>query len=273
MVQKLLLSVCIVFLALRAVGQAGDYSLGARSAAVGTTSSTLTDQFSLFNNPAGLAQANSPGVFASYENRYRIEDFQVMGAGASIPFGKFTTGVGFYRFGGKLYTEQLVSLKLANKIGFVSLGGGVSYVQYNIPTIGTRGVLVVDLGGIATINKQWLLGAHIYNLTQSKLVPGTGERVPTVMKLGVSYRPITAFMVNMEVSKDINYKPIARAGMEYFIIPQLALRTGFSTGPFISCFGLGFKPGKFQIDYAFRNDARLGELHQMSVIYAFADKK
>jgi hypothetical protein len=273
MKQSLLTLAGFLALAYQVAGQAGDYSLGARSAAIGTTSTTLTDYYSLFNNPAGLSGTEAPGVFASYENRYRIEELQVMGAGATVPLGSFKAGMGFYRFGGKLYTEQLISLKGAHKIGFMSLGLGVNYVQYNITSIGTRSVLVADLGGIAAINKQWHVGAHIYNVTQSKLVQGTGERVPTVMKLGVSYRPINAFMVNIETSKDINYKPIVRAGMEYFIIPQLALRTGFSTKPFISCFGLGFKPGSFQIDYSYRNDAGLGELHQMSVLYAFAGKK
>lgn len=263
----------LLFISSRLFGQAGDYSLGARSAATGTASATMADAYGLFNNPAGLAQLDAASVFASYENRYRIEDFQVMGAGAALPLGKFATGLGFYRFGGKLYNEQVIGLRIANKLGFVSLGAGVNYVQYNITGIGTRGVVVADLGGIAAVNSQWHIGGHIYNITQSKLVTNTGERVPTVMKLGVSYRPISAFMVNLETSKDIEYPAIIRAGMEYFIIPQLALRTGFSTEPFIACFGLGFKPGKFQVDYAFRNDTRLGELHQMSVIYAFGGKE
>ncbi len=265
--------VFILYFSASAAGQSGDYSIGARSAALGNSSSTIADVNSVFNNPAGIAAIDQSSLFASYENRYRMEDFQLMGAGAAIPIGKFVAGAGFYRFGGKLYNEQLIGGRLANTIGFVSLGLGVNYVQYNIAGIGTKGVVVADLGGMAAINQQWHLGAHIYNITQSKLVPGTGERVPTIMKLGISYRPISAFMLNIETSKDVNYKPVARAGMEYFIIPQLALRTGFSTRPFVACFGLGFKPGKFQVDYAFRNDARLGELHQMSVSYALAGKK
>lgn len=269
-----LLPVLIAFTSVtRAPGQSGDYSIGSRSAALGTASSTLTDIYSTFNNPAGLASLSDASVFASYENRYRMEDFQVMGAGAALPLGKFAIGAGFYRFGGKLYNEQIIGARAANRIGFVSLGAGVNYVQYNISGLGTRGVIVADLGGIATVGKKVFIGAHIYNITQSELVTGTGERVPTVMKLGFSYRPISAFMLNLEAAKDVQYPTVARVGMEYFIIPQLALRTGFSTSPFISCFGLGFKPGSFQIDYAFRNDARLGELHQMSVGYAFGGKE
>jgi len=251
-------------------GQSGEYSLGGRSAAMGTASSTITDAYSVFNNPAGLSGVESPSVFASYENRYRLEDFQMMGAGISTPLKAFGLGAGFYRFGGKLYNEQIVGLKAANKIGFISLGFGLNYVQYNLEGMGTRGVALVELGGVAEINKKTHLGAHIYNLTQSKLVRGTGERIPTVMKLGLSLRPLSSIMLNIETSKDISYPAIVRAGVEYFIVPQLALRTGFSTSPFISCFGIGFRPGKIGADYAFRNDVRLGELHQMSVSYAFS---
>lgn len=250
-------------------GQSGDYSTGSRSAAMGSASATLSDTYSIFNNPAGLASVDDAGFFASYENRYRLEDFQTMGAGISAPLRGFGIGAGFYRFGGKLYNEQLIGVKASHKVGFMSLGAGVSYVQYNIEGLGTRGATVMELGGIAELNKKVHVGAHIYNLTQSSLVRNTGERVPTLMKLGLSLRPLQTVMLNIETSKDINHPAILRAGMEYAIIPQLTLRTGFSTLPFISCFGVGFKPGNLQVDYAFRNDARLGELHQMSISYAF----
>ncbi len=249
--------------------QSGDYSLGSRSAAMGSASSTLSDTYSTFNNPAGLASIEKAWVFASYENRYRLEDFQAMGAGICTPFKGFGIGAGFYRFGGKLYNEQLVGVKASHKVGIMSLGAGVNYVQYNIEGLGTRGAAVLELGGVADLNKKVHLGAHIYNLTQSRLVRTTGERVPTVMKLGLSLRPLSTVVLNIETSKDISNPAILRAGMEYAIIPQLALRTGFSSSPFISCFGIGFKPGNLQVDYAFRNDARLGELHQMSISYAF----
>jgi len=250
-------------------GQSGDYSIGSRSAAMGSASAAVSDIYGIFNNPASLASVNEAGVFASYENRYRLEDFQTMGAGISVPVSGFSIGAGFYRFGGKLYNEQLIGLKASHKAGFMSLGAGVNYVQYNIEGLGTRGATVLELGGVAELNKKAHFGAHIYNLTQSRLVRTTGERVPTVMKLGLSLRPLSTVMLNIETSKDISNPAMLRAGMEYAIIPQLALRTGFSTSPFISCFGVGFKPGNLQVDYAFRNDARLGELHQMSISYAF----
>ena len=64
--------------------QSGDYTLGARSAAMGTASSTLSDSYSTFNNPAGLAGLSETSIFASYENRFLLEDFQMMGAGAVV---------------------------------------------------------------------------------------------------------------------------------------------------------------------------------------------
>lgn len=254
------------------IGQAGDYSIGGRSAGIGNASLTLADSYGLINNPAGIAQLTDISLFASYENRYLLEDFQVFGAGAVVPVGGFSTGIGFYRFGGKLYNEQMISLKGAHKVGFMSLGAGLNYVQYNLETLGTTGVLVLDFGGIAKISDQFFVGAHIYNITQTKLVEDTGERVPTVMRLGISYRPMESFMLNLETIKDVNYPAGVKAGIEYSIIPQLALRSGFSTSPFISCFGVGFQPKKFKVDYSFRNDARLGDMHQISVSYALPGK-
>jgi len=254
-------------------GQSGDYAAGARSAAMGNTSLTLTDSYSFFNNPAGISQVADLSLFASYENRYLIEDMQVLNAGAVVPLKGFSAGVGFYRFGGKLYNEQMIGIRGANKIGFMSLGVGFNYVQYQIDAIGTRGMPVLDLGGIAEVNAKFHVGAHIYNVTQTRLAESSGERLPTVMKLGVSYRPMENFMINLETLKDITYPASVKAGLEYYIIPQFALRSGFTTAPFISCFGVGFRPKKFQVDYSFRNDARLGDMHQLSVNYALPGKK
>jgi len=267
---KKLLFISNYLLAMHAVhSQSGDYSIGSRSASMGSASAAISDNYSVFNNPAGLASADETGVFASYENRYRLEDFQTMGAGISAPLKGFGIGAGFYRFGGKLYNEQLFGLKASHRVGFMSIGAGANYVQYNIEGLGTRGAVVFEFGGVAELNKKARLGAHIYNVTQARLVRNTGERVPTVMKLSLSLRPLPTTMLNIETSKDISNAAILRAGMEYTIIPQLALRTGFSTSPFVSCFGIGFEPGSLRVDYAFRNDARLGELHQMSICYAF----
>lgn len=262
------LIVCFFFHFHSAAGQAGDYTLGAKSAAAGDASLTYSDPFSIYNNPAGMAGLASASVFASYENRFLVEDMQVLGAGVLVPVRNFAGGAGFYRFGGKLYSEQMISLKAAHKIGFIAFGAGVNYVQYNIESIGTRGVVVADLGGIAAISDQVKAGAHVYNLTQTKLIKQSGERVPTVMKLGLSYQPVTNCTLSMETLKDVDYAADFRAGIEYYVIPQLALRTGFSTSPFIPGFGCGFRPKKFTVDYSYRNDATLGDMHQISISYA-----
>ncbi|MEM7297940.1 MAG: hypothetical protein AAF391_06705, partial [Bacteroidota bacterium] len=91
---------------------------------------------------------------------------------------------------------------------------------------------------------------------------------PPVMKGGFSYRPTEELMLNVEVEKDLDFDEVFKAGLEYQIIKKVFIRTGISTEPFLSAFGVGFHPKNLKFDYAFSNDSRLGNVHELSVSYS-----
>lgn len=266
---KRLACITLTIITICAKAQVGSFNLGARSAGMAGASLTLGDEYSLFNNIGGMGRVENHAAFASYQNRYGISQFQVIGAGALYHTDIGNAGVGFYKFGDDLYSEQRVHLAVGNKIQMVSLALGVDLLQYHVSTVGTSQALAIQFGGIAEITPQLRFGAHIFNLNQAEVSSETGDKIPTVMKGGLSYRPSEELMLNLEVEKDLDFEEVLKAGIEYQIIENVFLRTGISTEPFLSAFGVGFHPKNFKFDYAFSNDSKLGNIHEISVAYSF----
>ena len=266
---KRVLSLLLVTLAFNSYAQIGSFNIGGRSAGMAGASLTLGDEYSLFNNIGGLGYVENHAAFASYQNRYGISQFQVIGAGAVYTHDIGNAGVGFYKFGDDIYSEQRIHLAISNKIQMVSLGLGVDYLQYNVSTAGTSQALAIQFGGIAEITPQLRFGAHIFNLNQAKFDSETGERIPTVMKGGFSYRPTNELMLNLEIEKDLDFDEVFKAGIEYQIVENVFARTGISTQPFIGTFGVGFYPKNLKFDYGFSNESTLGSIHEISVAYSF----
>lgn len=231
---------------------------------------TIRDPYSLFNNIGCLAKVMQHSVFGGYQSRYGIREFQVVGAGVVYHSEIGNAGVGFYKFGDDLYSQQKVHLAISNQFQMVSLGVGVDLVQYTISTIGTKQALAIQFGGVAEISSQFSFGAHIYNLNQAKLVKETGESIPTLMKAGISWQPGSELMINIEVEKDLDFDEVLKVGLEYQIIENVYLRTGIRTRPFVSSFGVGFSPKKFLFDYSYTGDSALGAIHELSLAYAIS---
>lgn len=252
-----------------ALAQNGDYGMGARSAAIGGASVTIGDEWSLFNNIGGLANFEEKSIFTSFKNKYGISEFTSLALGGTYPMLGGTAGLGMFRFGDDLYNEQRVNLGFSNQLGIVSLGLNISYYQLNIEGAGSRKAMMIDFGGRAQLTEQLYFGAHVSNLNQAKLSTVTDERIPTVMKTGLSYRPSQDLMLNAEVEKVVDEDATFKLGLEYEIIENLRLRTGFRTKPFESTFGLGFYPGKFKADYSYNNNPDLGGIHEISLGYIF----
>jgi hypothetical protein len=261
------LTVMLVLMTLGAFGQNGKFPMGARQGGMGGAAVTLTDQWSLFNNIGAMGLVDGDFAFTSYQNRFGIKELSTIGAGYVKDFGSSAAGLGFYRFGDEFYSEQRVNFGFGHTMDRVSLGMSADYLQYNIATVGSRGVMVIEFGGVAEITDKISFGAHIFNLNQANLVRETNEKIPTVMKAGIAFRPSSDLILSIETEKDLDFDEVFKAGLEYKIIEKVIVRTGFKTAPFQGSLGIGFQPKKFQFDYAFSNDTNLGAIHELSIGY------
>lgn len=252
--------------------QSSSTLMGARAASMGYSSSTLADEWSIFNNVAGLAKVTSIVAAFSYDVQPSFKPFNKAAATFSCPINIGVAGLGLFRFGDNLYNEQLVTLGYSSTFGLASLGVRLNCIQYNIQGFGSKFVITASFGGIAELTKRLFLGAHVININQPKLSELDEERIPTVLIAGVLVKISDDTSVTAEIEKDLDYKPAVKAGMEYRILKKFFVRTGVRINPNTGFFGFGFKPTRYSIDYTYQYNQDIGSRHQASVSYTLSNK-
>jgi hypothetical protein len=276
---------CLLLLAptlLRAQGN-GPAGSGGRAQALGTASATLSGEvWAEANNAAGLGSLTRPTAGAYLENRYLITSLNVAAAAVALPLGVVepaatglparashgVLGLGAQRFGGVLYNEMRLGAAYGYRLGVVSIGGRLDMLQVSFQDLGSRRALVASLGGQADILPQRLtLGVHLYNLTQARLASYQDERVPTVLRAGLAYRPGKQVLLLAEAEKDVERAAGLKAGVEYLPVPAVAVRLGYTSLSQQATGGVGLRAGDFQFDYAAGWHSALGLSQYFSVAW------
>ena len=91
------------------------------------------------------------------------------------------------------------------------------------------------------------------------------ENIPSIFKLGLRYdaNEKVAIFTEGELESEQNAK--LKIGLEYKIIEQIQLRTGFSTNPAQNTFGIGYSIKNIQLDVAIKRHQILGYSPHFSV--------
>ena len=255
-------------------------AIGARALAMGNATVTLRDNWSVGNNIAGIAGQKMHSAALSYHIPFGLTDFQTVGiVGNYVINNKSGLGLSITRFGSSVYSEQRFGLGYAHKLSNVSIGGKINYVQVAINdgsvglTQGNRSAIVFEVGGIMDISEKLSFGLHAYNVSTTKLRSDNGEdRLPIILKAGASWKPIKKIFVNVEVEKDVDFKPNFKFGLDYEVAKTFWVRTGLNTLPQTNSFGIGFSPKNMKFDYALVLATKLGLTHQFSLVYLFKSR-
>lgn len=239
---------------------------GGRAQALGNASATLSGEvWAVANNPAGLGSLTRPTAGLYFENRYLIPSLNLAAVAVALPLGEVepaaaslpmrasrgVVAIEAQRFGGVLYSELRLGVAYGYRLGVVSVGGRLDALQVSFQDLGSRRVLAASLGGQADILPQRLtLGVHLYNLTQARLANYQDERVPTVLRAGLAYRPGQQVLLLAEAEKDVEHDAGLKAGVEYRPAPAVAVRLGYASLSQQATGGVGLRAGDFQFDYA-----------------------
>ena len=249
-----------------------DEPMGARAAALGNASVTLPGLWALHNNVAGIANMVQPEAGVYVHNRFGMRAFTKVAFQAVYPTEKYGTyGLSMSRFGDELYSQQAVGIGVAHKLGQFSLGAKADVWQITVEGYGSRKGIALSVGGQGEIIPNLYFGAYAYNLNQAKLSSFEDERLGTIMKAGLSYRPYQRLLLAIETEKNIDYDADFKAGVEYQVLKEkFTLRTGFSTLTSKATFGAGFQARQLQVDYALGSTTLLGLSHHLSLSYQFS---
>ncbi len=278
----LLILVCLIIPNLVIAG-VDNFAIGARSAALANSSVMLSDIWSAHHNQAGLAgiEGISGGIY--YENRFLVAEMGLKAGVIVFPVnlaGKSVFALSFSYFGYSMYNDMKIGLAYAKKLGEkYSVGIQFDYLRTSIgEDHGNKGTVAVEVGLQAELIDNLDIGVHIFNPTRAKVVEYkiqdvvTTERIPTILRFGLSYTFSEKVILTAEAEKDVYTKPSFKVGIEYRAIEQLYLRGGVSSHPVSSSFGFGLYLGTFTLDFAATKHQILGYTPQISLSYALGSK-
>ena len=258
----------LIFKLSKAFAAQEPFPMGARAAGLAGAAVTLTDVWSIRNNVAGIASLEKVelGLFA--ENRFNIAAFSTVGLQVVLPTKKMGVfGVDVSRFGDQWYNEQRIGIGFGHRLGTVNLGIKADVLQTHLEDLGSKKVIAISLGGQSEVVPHLVFGASIFNINQAKLSYYPDERLPTVMRAGLSYQPIKQVLVITEAEKYVEYPVNFKVALEYKLIEKLTLRTGVATAMEQFSFGTGFQAKQLQFDYGFGRQSVLGNLHQLAISF------
>ncbi|HTX88533.1 MAG TPA: hypothetical protein VMC08_06050 [Bacteroidales bacterium] len=245
--------------------------IGAGAASMGYCSVALTDNWSGFNNQAGLAWQTHFSAGVGYENRFLLKELGNKAAGAVLPFRGGTFALTLQQFGFSLYNELKTGIAFGRSFGrHFAAGVHLYYLRIHLAEdYGTRNLVSFEIGFQYRPDEQWTVGIHFSNPVPVKVNRYQDEHLPVVIRLGLAYRPSSKFLVTVEAEKDLARKPVIRAGAEYHFAKPAFLRIGVMTNPVEFSFGVGLEPGKFRIEIASTYHLYLGYSPQFSLAYLF----
>ncbi|GAB3516183.1 PorV/PorQ family protein [Emticicia fontis] len=241
------------------------FPIGARSWGIGNATVAIADKQSIFNNPAGLGFLTDNFISTSYHNRYTVAGLNTFSLGGNYNTKWVNVGLAVERFGDKLYHEEKLGLALAKSTNRVSLGVKVSYLQAAVENFSVKNTLLTEFGVMAKLSSTMFIGFNAYNLTAARLY--LSQRVPTLLRLGLSYQPTKQLLLIGEAEKDILLPTLFKVGLEYQIVKNFYLRTGITSKLSNVHFGIGFQAKQFIFDYAASSHSILGFSHHLTLAY------
>ncbi|MCB0482941.1 MAG: hypothetical protein KDC37_00115 [Flavobacteriales bacterium] len=250
---------------------------GARAGAMVNASTALDDAFGAFNNQAALGYLPALSAGAAYQNAWLLKETGLKTIAVAAPIKQIgVLGVSAYSFGFSDYAENKFGFCYAKNFGDkISMGLQMSYFQTRfVEPYGQRGILSGEFGVLAKLTTSLWWGAHVSNPTQSHWNVPTNDRLPTVLKTGISYRFSEKLLTVFDLIKDLDHPLAVRAGLEFTAAKGVYLRAGMGTSPTQFALGAGFDLKTLRFDFAAQYHQALGFVPQVSLHYNLPrDKK
>jgi hypothetical protein len=247
------------------------YNPGARQISLANSDVALAnDVFTLFGNPAGLAQLNWREVGIYYSPApFGLNELSNGYVAYHEPFTFGSVAIGGMTYGFDLYRESKILLGYSyNYLNKLFLGLAVNYHTFSIKNYGNTGVFYFNAGGLAYLINDLRWGFLVTNLNRAS-VGETDDQIPMILSTGFSFDILQNFSLNFSLEKDIRYKPSVQFGIDYDIIEYISLRMGASNEPSRFTAGVGINYSFLSLDYAFFTHPDLGLTHQAGIILSF----
>jgi hypothetical protein len=251
--------------------------VGARATALGGAYVSLADDGSALSwNPAGLVRADGHTFTVSHVSWYSGATYQYggyagrLGSGAGVGAAIEEGGVTWDNTGDGDFEANDFSgaVGYARRLGpSISVGGGLKLVTSALGEDSATSY-ALDAGVLYEPSERVSVGAALRNIGPGMDFGGGSDPLPATMAAGASYAWRDA-LVAVDVEKQNDLAPTARAGVEYRPLPYLSLRGGTVLGQesalsaVTAGVGLSWND-RWSLDYAYR-PSEIEDTHHLSL--------
>lgn len=246
----------------------------ARSNALGKSSVSLSDFWSIENNLAGMANYHYLSVGISYENRFLMKELSFYNAALVVPVQIGTFGLSFSRFGFENFNENKLGLAYARTFSpYLKMGLKLDYLLFKFSDeYAKRRTATFELGFQSDITNDLCVGVYIFNPINVKLKTIHNERIPILFRFGLSYNITKDFLATTEVEYNSDGNLDYRFGLEYNTLKEFYIRIGVNTTPATAGIGVGYTLNRVIIDVSATMNQYTGISFQSSLIFKIKEK-
>ncbi len=251
------------------------FSSGARLSGMANTGVAISDEWSMFHNPAGMAGINEASFGAHYTNRYLLPDIGIASVSGILPMERGTFGTSLSYFGTTRYNEQKYAFGYAHKLGGkLSAGISIDYYRLKLPEdYEQSGVLAGEIGLVIHPVKNLSVGCRLNNVSNSKYSTYSSGNVPSDFSLGAAWKS-DIFLIASQVNIYEKESPSISAGSEVLLMKSLAIRVGVSSLPLYQyTLGLGYRQKSISGNVAFSRHPVLGMSSFISLSHHFSSRR
>jgi hypothetical protein len=226
----------------------------ARSRGMAGAGVMLTDQWSAFNNPAGLAQLLSPVFGIYYENYYLVPELGLGAFSLSIPTRTGNFSAGFSAFGVSGLRQSRAVLSYGKSLGKkTAIGMGIHYLTLTQPEGYQDFYAVIPSLGIQyDPHKKLTLGISVFNPACQHYLPVGNLLVPARVNAGAGYQFDNNVLICLEMDKPFREQPSYYGGFEISLHKQFMVRFGITSGALARfSLGAGYTSQRLSVDLAF----------------------
>jgi hypothetical protein len=245
-----------------------NYPAGARAIALSNAFVSLSDVWSTFHNPATLSGLEnfSAGIF--YESRYLVDELSLSAGTVNLPVLTGTVGLSFYQLGKGTFKESKIGLTYSKQLSpRLAAAIQIDYFRNRFPeNEDPLHFPTFEVGVCYKTTEELTLGMHVFNPVRNGFETRYGkQKLPAIFRFGGHYQFRDKSLVVLEVQKNSGTDPDVKAGIEYYLLQNMALRFGVSGRPVQISSGLGYSFGKFTTDIAFSYHGNLGLTPSVSI--------
>lgn len=266
-----------------------DIGVGARALGMGGAYTALGDDaHALYWNPAGLSRAEKREFAVSHAEMFESTRHDFLAYAHPTSQGTFAAGLSYLSqpkvegrdssgrpTAGFNASDAAVAFGYAHKLDIVDLGASLKYLRSHIGSTEAQGV-AVDLGAKRELGSL-TVGAALRNLGPGLKFADQRNDLPLRLALGAAYKFSGGHAAAVEaVNGPRGAGTDVSLGGEYQAVKNIYLRGGFTTQTAVTggsgfdaarglTLGLGYRDGRWSLDYAVLPSGELGRSHRFSL--------